>query len=141
MGKNFKFFFKFLVFGNIKRVFWPSFWVILKLSLMHPPLMICSVYISGCIDVNTNVHFLNEASLNVTTFRYRSLGFFLAWNRLFIFRNNNWCCDSHFPRFGKYIFPQLQTCTALVLSGDCTGGSCSSNMVILNNSFEQLFFF
>ena len=33
------------------------------------------------------------------------------------------CCDSHFPCFGKYIFPQLQT-----YSADCTEGSCSSNM-------------
>ena len=29
---------------------------------------------------------LNEPSLNVTTFRYCCLGFFLAWNPLFVFR-------------------------------------------------------
>ena len=53
------------------------------------------------------------------------------------------CCDRCFPGFGKYIFPQLQTCAASVLSADwvlsiwvlsdCTEGSCSSNIIILNN--------
>ena len=61
------------------------------------------------------------------------LGFFLAWNPLFA----SWyrCCDGHFSGFGKYIFPQLQTSTALALSADCTEGSCSSNyiIVIFNN--------
>ena len=55
-------------------------------------------------------------------------------------------CDGQFPGFGEYIFLQLQTCTALVLSADCTEGSCSSNILIFNNylvfnfpffSFEQ----
>ena len=78
------------------------------------------------------MHFLlNEGSLNVTTFRYCCLGFFLAWNPLFIFRYR--CCDGHFPCFGKYIFPQLQTCFA-----DCTEGSCSSN---IPSNFQQLFSF
>ena len=49
----------------------------------------------------------------------------------FIFRYR--CCDGHFPCFGKYIFPQLQTCTALVLFTDCTEGSFSSNIVFFNN--------
>ena len=48
----------------------------------------------------------------------------------------------HFPGFGKYIFPQLQTSTALVLSADCTEGPCSSNLVIFNRFlvFNFLFF-
>ena len=73
---------------------------------------------------------LNEASVSVTTFRYCFLGFFLPWNPLFIFRYR--CCDGHFPGFCKYIFPQLQTCTALALSADCTEGCCSSNIVTFN---------
>ena len=42
----------------------------------------------------------------------------------------------HFPCFGKYIFPQLQTCSA-----ECTENSCSSNnfltflFLISNNNF------
>ena len=61
-----------------------------------------------------------------------SEGFFLAWNLRSIFFKNR-CCDSHFPDFGKYTFLQLQTCTGLVLSADCTDDSCSSNIVIFNN--------
>ena len=81
------------------------------------------------------MHFLlYEASLNVTTFRYCCLGFFLAWNPLYlpilIFRYR--CCEGHFPGFGRYIFTQLQTCSALVLFADYSGGSCSSNIVIFN---------
>ena len=95
----------------------PSFCVILKLS--HE--MVCSVCYLVCMVVN--IFLLNEGSLNVTTFRLLSvcccLGFFLAWNSLGIYFQ---CCDGHFPCFGKYIFPQLQTCSA-----DCTKGSCSSN--------------
>ena len=52
------------------------------------------------------------------------------------------CCDDdNFPGFGKYIFPQLQTCTALVLSADRTEGSCSSNIVIFNNFLVFNFLF
>ena len=40
---------------------------------------------------------------------------------IFIFRYR--CCGGHFPCFGKYIFPQLQT-----FSADCTEGSCLSNI-------------
>ena len=36
------------------------------------------------------------------------------------------CCKGQFP--GEYVIPQLQTCTALVLSAaDCTEGSCLPN--------------
>ena len=38
-----------------------------------------------------------------------------------------------FPGFGEYIFPQLHTWTALILSDDCTEGYCSSNTVIFDN--------
>ena len=73
--------------------------------------MVCLVYYLGCLVVNINAHLLsNEASLNVTS----------------SFRGQ-------LPGFDEYIFPQLQTCTALVLSADCTEGSCSSNLVIFNN--------
>ena len=37
--------------------------------------------------------------------------------------------NGQFPGFGEYVIPQLQTCTALVLSAaDCTESSCSSNI-------------
>ena len=49
------------------------------------------------------------------------------------------CCQ--FPGFGEYILPQLQTCTALVLSADCTEGSDSSNIIIFNNLFVFNFLF
>ena len=93
--------------------------------------MVCSVCYLGCMVVNINMLLLNEASLNVTTFRYCCLGFFLAWNPLFICRYR--CCDGHFTGFGKYIFPQGQIWTALFLSADCTECSCSPNIVIFNN--------
>ena len=53
---------------------------------------------------------------------------------LFIFRYR--CCDGQCPGFGEYIFPQLQTCTALVLPADCTEGSCSSNIVVSGKSLD-----
>ena len=65
----------------------------------------------------------------------RNLFFF----HFFIFRYR--CCDNHFPGFGKYIFCQLQTCTALVSSADYTKGSCSSNIVIFNNFLVFNFLF
>ena len=48
--------------------------------------------------------------------------FSIAWNPVFVFRYR--CFDGQFPGFGEYIFPQLWNCTALVLSGDYTEGSC-----------------
>ena len=37
--------------------------------------------------------------------------------------------NGQFPRFGKYVIPQIQTCTALVQStAESTEGSCSSNV-------------
>ena len=61
---------------------------------------------------------LNEGSLNVTTFRYCGLGFFLilAWNPLGIhFQSYSYIAMDAvtvtFHVFGKYIFPQLQTCS------------------------------
>ena len=61
----------------------PSFCLILKLS--HA-LMVCSVCYLGCMIIIYMRFLLNEGSLNVTTFRYCCLGFFLKWNTLFIFR-------------------------------------------------------
>ena len=97
--------------------------------------MDCSVYYLGCMVVKINALFAERSitERDVTAFRYCCLGFFLAWNLLFIFRYSQMCCDGHFPGFGKYIFPQRQTCTAFVLSADCTEGSCSSNILIFNN--------
>ena len=100
----------------------PSFClIILKHFLMH--WMVCSVYYLGWMVVNISELFAEWSitERDVTTFRYCCLGFFLAWNPLFIFRYR--CCDGHFPCFGKYISPQLQTCSA-----DCAEGSCSSNI-------------
>ena len=51
-------------------------------------------------------------------------------------------CVGQSPGFGEYIFPRLHACAALVLSADCTEGSCSSTRVIFNNFlvFNFLFF-
>ena len=106
-------------------------------------MVVCSVYYLGCMVVNINALF---AEWSITECDYFQT--LLVWNPLFIFKSR--CCDGHFPGFGKYIFPQLQTCTALVLSADCTESSCSSNMVIFKNflvfnfpffNLEQLFSF
>ena len=93
--------------------------------------MLCSVYYLGCMVVNINALFAEWSITNVTTIRYCCLEFFLAWNALFIYRYR--CFDDHFSDFGKYRFPQLQTCFALVLSADCTESSCSSSIVIFHN--------
>ena len=108
----------------------PSFCLVLKLCLSCT--WWSAVYYLGWMVVNNMRFFLDEASLKVTYFRHCCLGFFLAWSP-FIFWYRS--CDGNFPGFGKYVFPQLQTCTALVLSADCTEGSCSSNIVIFNNFF------
>ena len=89
-------------------------------------MVVCSVYYLGCMVVNINALF---AEWSITECDYFQI--LLVWNPLFIFRCR--CCDGHFPGFGKYIFPQLQTCATLVLSTDCNEGSCSSNIVIFNN--------
>ena len=104
-------------------------WVTLKTNRPNFCLIKLSHALDGLFSVLSRLHccnhkctfLLNEGSLNVTTFRYCCLGFFLAWDPLFIFRYRY--CDGYFPCFGKYIFPQLQTCSA-----DCTEGSCSSNI-------------
>ena len=96
---------------------------------MH--LMVYSAYYLGCMVGSISALFAEWSitERNVTTFRYCCLGFFLAWNPLFCFRYR--CC--HFPGCGKYIFSQLQTCTALVLFGGYTECSSSPNLVIFNN--------
>ena len=82
-----------------------------------------------------------------------SEGFSLAWHPLFIFRCR--CCMRwpKFPGFWRvvcytggfwwiYIFPQLPTCTVLVLSVSWTEGSCSSNIVVFKDvlTFNFRFF-
>ena len=57
----------------------------------------------------------------------------MAFNPLFIFRSDSYKATATFDGFGKYVFPQLQTC-----SPDCTEESCPSN---IPNSFYQLFSF
>ena len=128
----------------------PSFCLILKLS--HAHLKVCSVYIAVYIIwaavININALFAEWSITEHDYFQILFLGI-LSSMELFVFRYRYRCCDSHFPfHVGKYIFPQLQTCTALVLYFDCTEGSCSYNIVILNNllifnfpffNFEQLF--
>ena len=73
--------------------------------------------------------------LNFTTFRYSyivpSNKFSLVWNLQFpcIYFQIHTCCNGQFPGFGECVIPQLQTCTALVLSAaDCTESSCSSKI-------------
>ena len=110
--------------------------------------MACSVYYLGCMVVKISALFAEWSITvhDVTTFRYCYLGFFLAWNSLFIFRYRYQCCDDYINV--KYIFPSRQTCTALVLSYDCTECSCSPNIAVFNKflvfnfpffNFEQQF--
>ena len=53
------------------------------------------------------------------------LVFFLAWNPLAIYCQNR-CCDDYFPCFGKYIFLELQTCSAYCAEG-CSSSNIPSN--------------
>ena len=94
--------------------------------------MVFSVHYLGCmvVVVNKNALFAEWSITERDCFQILLLGI-LSWNPLYIFRYR--CCDGHFPGFGKYIFPELQTCTALVLSAEFTEGSCSSNRLIFNN--------
>ena len=100
--------------------------------------MICSVYHLGCMVVNINALFAEWIITGCDYFQILLLGILSSWNPLLIFRYR--CCAGHFPGFGKYIFPQLQICTALILSVDSTGGSCSSNIVIFSNFLVVNFF-
>ena len=93
----------------------PSFCLIKTFS-MH--WMIFSVCYLGCMVVNINVFFVEWRINERDYFRYCCLGFFLAWNPLFIFR---YAVMGTFHVLVKS--PQLQTCSA-----DCTEGSCSSNI-------------
>ena len=111
---------------------WPSFCLILKLFHAMDSMF------RDCMVVNI-INALS-AKWSITEhdyFRLCCLGFFLAWSSLFIFRYKC-CCNDHFPGFSKYIFPQLQTRTALSLSAVCTDDSCASN--ILSNFWQPLSF-
>ena len=93
--------------------------------------MVCSVCYLGCMVVNINAllvewRITERDYFQILLFRILSG---IEPTILFIFRGR--CCDDHFPCFGKYIFPQLQTCSV-----DCTVDSCSSNIaypVVFNN--------
>ena len=102
--------------------------------------MTCSLYFLGCVVVNIGALFAEWSitERDVTTFRYCCLGFFLAWNPLFIFSTLD-AVMAAFHGFGKYIFPQRQTCTAL--SAGCTECSCSPNILIFNNFLILTFLF
>ena len=131
----------------------PSFCLILKLSYPLDDLFSVLSRLHGCKHkctfcrmkhLWTCCHYFQILLLGilwrvVTTFRYCCLGFFLAWNAVFIFRYRY--CNGHFPGFGKYIFSQRQTSTALILSADCTEWSCSPNIVIFNNFLAFSFSF
>ena len=98
----------------------PSFClIILKHFLMH--WMVCSVYYLGWMVVNISELFAEWSitERDVTTFRYCCLGFFLAWNPLFIFRYR--CSDGHFPGFVNTYFLRIRLtilwfCLLIVLS-------------------------
>ena len=100
--------------------------------------MICSAYHLGCMVVNINAFFAEWIITGCDYFQILVLGILSSWTPLLIFRYRCWA--GHFPGFGKYIFPQLQTCTALILSVDSTGGYCSSNIVIFSNFLVVNFF-
>ena len=107
--------------------------------------MVCSVYYLVYIVVNINAPFAKWSITERDYFQILLLGILSKHGNphFQIYR----CCDRHFPGFDKYIFRQLQTCTALVLSADSTEASCFSNIIIFNNflifnfpffNFEQI---
>ena len=119
----------------------PSFCLIIKLSLMH--WMVCSVCYLGCMVVNINALFAEWRITERGYFQVLLLWILSGMEPTIYFQIAiSRCRDGHFPCFGKYIFPPLQTRIALVLSANCTEGSCSSNIVIFNNFlvFNFLFF-
>ena len=83
--------------------------------------------------VNINALFAERSIAECDYFQILLLGILSRWNPLFIFRYADTVTGAGVLYFGKYIFPQLQTCTALNLFVDCTDVSCSSNIVIFNN--------
>ena len=94
--------------------------------------MVCYVHYLGCMVININA-LLTECSITERDyFQILLLEVFSSMElTIFVFRYE--CPDGHFLGFGKYIFSQLQTCAAFVLSADCTEGSRSSNIVIFHN--------
>ena len=85
--------------------------------------MVCSGCYLGCMVVNINALFGEWRITEHDYFQILLLGILsgIGTHLLFIFRYR--CCDDHFPWFCKYIFPQLQTCSA-----DCAEGFFSSNI-------------
>ena len=111
--------------GKIQYVFeWPlktkrpSFCLINTFS-MH--WIIFSVCYLGCMVVNINVLFVEWSITESDYFQILLLGIFSGMEPTIYFQLQ--IRAGHFPGFGKYIFPQHQTCSA-----DCTEGSCSSNI-------------
>ena len=83
--------------------------------------------------VNINAFFAEWSIAECDFLQILLLGILSRWNPLLILRYADTVTGTGVLHFGKYIFPQLQTCTALILSVDCTEVSCSSNIVIFNN--------
>ena len=81
-------------------------------TFSYEHLIVCSVYISRLHGRKHKCAFclMKHHWMWLLSDRYCSLGFFLAWNPLFIFRYtySYRCCDSPFPGFGQYIFPNFR---------------------------------
>ena len=90
------------------------------------------VYYLGCMIVIQG-HFLqNEASPSMFDYlQILLLGILSSMEPTIYFQIID--AVGHFPGFDKYIFLQRQTCTALVVSADCTKCSCSRNILTFNN--------
>ena len=81
-------------------------------TFSYEHLIVCSVYISRLHGRKHKCAFcwMKHHRTWLLSDRYSSLGFFLAWNPLFIFwyTYSYRCCDSRFPGFGQYIFPNFR---------------------------------
>ena len=107
----------------------PSFCLVLKLS--HALDGMFSVYYLGYMVVNIDVLFAEQNIIERDYFKILLLRIVSTLEPTIHFQISR-CYDGHFPDFGKYISPQLQICTTLVLSADCTESSTSYNIVIFN---------
>ena len=94
--------------------------------------MVSPVYFLGWIIVNINALFAEWSITERDHFKILLLEILSSHRTRNLFSDIN-AGGSHLPGFGKYIFRQFNTCTALILHSDCTEGSSSSNIVIFNN--------
>ena len=95
-----------------------SWWIINKKGEGGYKIAIVPYYL-GCTVLNINMLFAEWSITECDYFQILLLGILSSMKPTIYFQDIH-AGDSHSPGFCKYIFPQLQTCTALVLSTDCT---------------------